>query len=143
MSDAGIDPERLIFVSEAPGPEYMLRYRQIDVALDPFPFGGGMTTFDALWMGTPVVTLRGKTGVGRGGASILSNLGVPELIAGNEQDYVRIAAELGQNIPRMAELRRSLRPRMLQSPLMNARQFAADIESAYEQMWQNWIRTQR
>jgi protein O-GlcNAc transferase len=142
IREAGIDPHRLVF-SESTGADYFLQYREIDLALDPFPYGGGMTTCDAIWMGTPVLALRGKTGVGRGGASIMSNLGLTELIGDNVQDYVRIAADLGQNPSRLNELRRGLRQRMQRSPLMNARQFAADIESAYGQMWQEWLGIQR
>ena len=141
MRDAGLDPERMTF-TDSTG-DYFAKYRQIDVALDPFPYGGGMTTCDAIWMGIPVVTLLGKTGVGRGGTSILSNLGIPELIAQTPADYVRIAVELARDLSRLTDLRRNLRQRMIRSPLMNTRQFAADIESAYETMWQNWVRTRQ
>ena len=72
----------------APLPEYYAQYEQIDIALDPFPYAGGTTTCDALWMGVPVVTLAGKTAVGRGGLSILSNIGLPELVGHTEDEYV-------------------------------------------------------
>ena len=74
------------------------------MALDSFPYGGGTTTCDALWMGVPVVSLAGQTAVGRGGVSILSNLGLPELIASNPEEYVRIAIELAQDLSRLSEL---------------------------------------
>jgi protein O-GlcNAc transferase len=140
LGTAGIDPQRLLF-TDSTGPDYFRDYRRIDIALDPFPFGGGMTTCDAIWMGTPVVTLRGRTGVGRGGASILSNLGMPELIAENAQDYVCISVDLARDLGRLTDLRDGLRQRMERSPLMNAGQFAGDIESAYLEMWENWVRT--
>jgi predicted O-linked N-acetylglucosamine transferase (SPINDLY family) len=120
------------------GSKYFEQYNQIDVALDPFPYAGGTTTCDALWMGVPVVSLTGKTAVSRGGLSILSNLGKPEWATGDPDRYMQIAVEVASDLPRLAELRASLRQRMLNSPLMDAPQFARDIEAAYHLMWQNW-----
>jgi predicted O-linked N-acetylglucosamine transferase (SPINDLY family) len=89
-------------------------------------------------MGVPVVSLVGRTAVGRGGASILANVGVPELIAQTPEQYVRIAAALARDLPRLAELRRTLRAKMQASPLMDAPRFARNVEAAYRQMWRNW-----
>ena len=75
LAQQGISPERLTFADMLPMAEYFRLYHHIDVALDPFPYGGGTTTCDALWMGVPVVSLAGQTAVGRGGLSILSNVG--------------------------------------------------------------------
>jgi len=86
----------------------------------------------------PVVSLAGRTAVGRGGVSILANVGLPELIAQTPDEYVQIAAELAGDLPRLAELRRTLRARMEVSPLMDAPRFARNIEAAYRQMWRNW-----
>jgi predicted O-linked N-acetylglucosamine transferase (SPINDLY family) len=85
-----------------------------------------------------VVTLSGKTAVGRGGRSILSNVGLPELIAFTPEQYLTIAVELAGDLPRLSSLRSSLRERMQRSPLMDARQFARDIEAAYRRMWRTW-----
>jgi predicted O-linked N-acetylglucosamine transferase (SPINDLY family) len=134
----GISPDRLEFPSQQPWPEYMRTYGRIDIAVDPFPWGGGITTCEALWMGVPVVSLAGRTAVGRGGASILANVGVPELVARTPQQYVQIAAALAGDLPRLGELRRTLRGRMQASPLMDAPRFARNIEAAYRQMWRNW-----
>ncbi|MGD0389609.1 MAG: tetratricopeptide repeat protein [Tepidisphaeraceae bacterium] len=134
----GISPDRLEFVGKQPWPQYVRTYGRIDIALDPFPWGGGITTCDALWMGVPVVSLVGRTAVGRGGASILANVGVPELIAQTPEQYVRIAAALARDLPRLAELRRTLRAKMQASPLMDAPRFARNVEAAYRQMWRNW-----
>jgi predicted O-linked N-acetylglucosamine transferase (SPINDLY family) len=134
----GISPDRLEFPSRQPWPQYVRTYGRIDIALDPFPWGGGITTCDALWMGVPVVSLVGRTAVGRGGVSILTNVGLPELIAPTPQQYVQIAADLAGNLPRLAELRRTLRPRMQASVLMDAPRFARNVEAAYRQMWRNW-----
>jgi predicted O-linked N-acetylglucosamine transferase (SPINDLY family) len=133
-----ISPDRLEFPSRQPWPQYMRTYGRIDIALDPFPWGGGITTCDALWMGVPVVSLVGRTAVGRGGASILSNVGLPELIARTPQQYVQTATDLATDLPRLVELRRTLRGRMKASPLMDAPRFARNVEAAYRQMWRNW-----
>ena len=71
------------------------------MALDPFPYGGGTTTCDALWMGVPVVSLAGRTAVGRGGLSILSNVGLPELVGQDPSEYVSTGLELAQDLPRL------------------------------------------
>jgi predicted O-linked N-acetylglucosamine transferase (SPINDLY family) len=140
LEHGGIDPGRLKFVGRVPLWEYFKRYDQIDVGLDPFPCNGGTTTCDALWMGVPVVSLAGRTAVGRGGVSILANVGLPELIAQTPDEYVQIAAELAGDLPRLGELRRTLRGRMQGSPLMDAPRFARNIEAAYRQMWRSWCK---
>jgi protein O-GlcNAc transferase len=118
--------------------KYFELYHQIDIALDTFPYGGGTTTCDALWMGAPVIALVGKTAVGRGGLSILSNIGLPELVARSEAEYARIAIDLAGDLPRLGNLRSTLRQRMEQSPLMDAPRFARNIEAAYRRMWRAW-----
>jgi predicted O-linked N-acetylglucosamine transferase (SPINDLY family) len=135
FSKAEVDPGRVQFVSRVPLRDYLEQYQQIDIALDPFPFAGGTTTCDALWMGVPVVTLSGQTAVSRAGASILSNIGLPHLIARTAQDYLRIATDLAADQPALSRLRTTLRQRMQSSPLMNASQFARDIETAFRRMW--------
>jgi predicted O-linked N-acetylglucosamine transferase (SPINDLY family) len=137
LAAAGVDPKRLLF-SDARGSNYFLRYNEIDIALDPFPFCGGTTTCDALWMGVPVVTLSGKTAVGRGGRSILSNLGLPELIAFTTEDYIKIAVGLANDRDRLEALRRGMRARMLASALMDGEQFVRNIEALYRRIWRDW-----
>jgi protein O-GlcNAc transferase len=134
----GIAPRRVRFTGRIPFREYLELYGQIDIALDTFPFGGGTTTCDALWMGVPVVSLAGKTAAGRGGLSILSNVGLPELVANSEAMYVRLARELAEDLPRLGDLRSTLRLRMEQSPLMDAPRFARNVEAAYRKMWRTW-----
>ncbi|MGD0540630.1 MAG: tetratricopeptide repeat protein, partial [Tepidisphaeraceae bacterium] len=141
LADAGIDPQRLIFVGYKPVEQYLQSYNEIDIALDPFPCAGGTTTCDALWMGVPVVTLAGQTAVGRSGLSILSNIGLPELVAATADQYVQIAADLARDPDRLTRLRSELRHRMATSPLMDAVQFAKDIEDAYRTMWREWCET--
>ncbi|HMD53422.1 MAG TPA: hypothetical protein VKJ65_02595, partial [Phycisphaerae bacterium] len=90
------------------------------------------------YMGVPLVSLAGKTAVSRAGKSILSNVGLPELIAKTPEEYIQIAVKLAGDLPRLAELRKTLRQRMENSSLMDAKSFARDIESAYRDMWQKW-----
>jgi len=134
----GIDPDRVELAGRRPRLEYFKLYHRIDVGLDTFPYNGHTTSLDSYWMGVPVITLVGKTVVGRAGLSQLSNLGLTELIALEPEQYVQIAADLAGDVARMTELRRTLRARMQASPLMDGPRFARNIESAYRQMWRGW-----
>jgi predicted O-linked N-acetylglucosamine transferase (SPINDLY family) len=116
----------------------MQQYSRIDIALDPFPFGGGTTSCDALWVGVPVITLLGRTAVGRGGVSILSNAGFADFIAGDTADYIRRAVELAGDLTRLKELRSNQRERMQNSRLMDEQRFVSDFELALRWMWQEW-----
>jgi protein O-GlcNAc transferase len=138
FSHAGITSDRLEFIGELPWEQYMQTFGRIDISLDPFPYNGGITTCDSLYMGVPLVSLSGQTAVGRAGRSILSNVGLPELIAETPEEYVEIAVKLSSDLPRLAELRRTLRERMQASPLMDAPRFARNIEAAYRQMWRGY-----
>ncbi len=136
VTDAiGVEPARIFFVPPQRRSFYLKEYEAIDVGLDTFPYNGHTTSLDSLWLGVPVVTLKGRTAVGRGGVSILSNVGLKELIAEDTDRYVEIAVELANDRQRLTDLRRDLRGRMLRSPLMNASLYARDIESAYRAMW--------
>ena len=130
--------DRIIFQPRLPRPDYLATYRKIDVALDPFPFSGHTTTCDALWMGTPVVTLSGRDYVSRMSTSVLANLEMHECIAATEDDYVRRAVALASDLPRLRELRTGLRARFSNSHLMNARLFTTRLEEAYRAMWTRW-----
>jgi protein O-GlcNAc transferase len=135
---AGILRERIEFISKQPWPDYMNTYKLIDIALDPFPYNGGITTCDSLLMGVPVISLSGPTAFGRSGTSLLTNVGLTELIAHSAEEYVQIATKLAGDLPRLAELRRTLRQRLKDSPLMDAKRFAQNIEAAYREMFRNW-----
>jgi predicted O-linked N-acetylglucosamine transferase (SPINDLY family) len=139
LSDSGIDPNRLSFANLLPLQRYMQQYHTIDIGLDPFPYVGGTTTCDALWMGVPVVTLRGQTAISRGGASIMINIGLPELIAESPDQYVHLAADLAADLPRLTHLRSNLRQKMRTSPLMDAPRFARDMEAAFRKMWLTFL----
>jgi protein O-GlcNAc transferase len=134
----GMEASRVRFVPFQPRGDYMRTWAQIDLALDTFPYNGHTTSLDAFWMGVPVPTRAGRTAASRTGLSLLSNLGLGELVAHDDASYARIVAELARDLPRLAALRASLRARMLASPLMDAARFARGMEAAYRHMWRAW-----
>jgi predicted O-linked N-acetylglucosamine transferase (SPINDLY family) len=134
----GVEARRVEFVESRPRREYLDLYHRLDIVLDTAPYNGHTTSLDALWMGVPVVSLAGNTPVSRAGLSQLTNLDLPELIARSEAQYVNIAANLAMDLPRLANLRSTLRDRMMNSVLMDAPRFAQNIETAYRSMWRRW-----
>ena len=134
----GVAAERLTLLPAMPLHEYLDQYRQVDVALDTFPYNGGTTSCDTLWMGVPLITLAGAHSIARGGVSVLSNLGLTEFIAATPEQYIDIGVGLAQRLDALRELRKSLRERMLGSPLMDAKRFAGHMENGYRTMWQDW-----
>ena len=118
--------------------EHLDTYNRIDIGLDTFPYNGTTTTCEALWMGVPVIALSGNTHASRVGLSLLTNLGLQELVAGTFEEYMSIAAGLAGDLARLQELRKSLRERMAHSPLTDAQRFTADLESCYRGMWNQW-----
>ncbi|MGB6544230.1 MAG: tetratricopeptide repeat protein [Candidatus Acidiferrales bacterium] len=133
-----IDPARLEFVDRRSRPDYLRLYDRIDICLDPLPYNGITTTCDAIWMGVPVVSLIGNTPAGRAGLSLLSTIGVPELVARSPLQFVQIASDLAVDADRLTNYRRTLREQMRASPLMNAKRFAANVEAFYRKAWQKW-----
>jgi predicted O-linked N-acetylglucosamine transferase (SPINDLY family) len=116
-------------------------YHDIDIALDPFPFCGGMTSFEALWMGVPVITLEQAMIAGRQTLALLRNIGLPELVAADKARYADIAVDLATDRLRLGTLRQSLRPRFAASPLQDYAKFTHAMEDAFRLMWLDWIRT--
>lgn len=117
--------------------DHLASYNDIDIALDTFPYNGTTTTCEALWMGVPVVSLRGDRHAGRVGASLLSTFQHRELIGETVADYVAGAVALSRDPARRATLHTTLRTRMQESPLMDAPAFARKVETAYRRMWQD------
>jgi predicted O-linked N-acetylglucosamine transferase (SPINDLY family) len=132
------ESNRLSFVDFLSFENYLSQYLKIDIGLDSFPVAGGTTTFDALWMGVPVITLAGNSPIARAGVSILNNIQMPQLVAHSVQEYKNLAVELAGDLPRLANYRATLRQRMTGSPAMSQKQYVTDLEEAYRQMWQNW-----
>ncbi|HLW91917.1 MAG TPA: tetratricopeptide repeat protein [Roseiarcus sp.] len=133
---AGVQKERLEFRGFSPHAEMLAEYADIDIALDPFPFGGGLTSCEALWMGVPVVTLPGDRPASRQTIAFLNLLGLSECVATTPADYAARAAALAADPARLREIRRSLRARMAMSPLCDGPLFTRNLEAAFRQMWQ-------
>jgi predicted O-linked N-acetylglucosamine transferase (SPINDLY family) len=139
LREEGIEPDRVDFVARQERAAYMGVFGRIDICLDTVPYNGHTTSLDSMWMGVPVVTRIGPTLVGRAGFSQLSNLGLTELAAESDDRFVEIATGLAGDVLRLRELRRTLRPRMESSPLMDSGRFARSMESAFRRMWEDWL----
>ena len=131
-----VAPQRLDLLPASSYAEYLATYQKIDIVLDPFPFSGGTTTCEALWMGVPVVTCPGETFASRHSLSHLSNVGLTETIAGDLNDYVELALSLAGDLPRLAALRAGLRQRMAVSPLCDRKRFASNLAALLRDVWQ-------
>ena len=142
FENAGIGTERLRLSGYSPREGMLAAYHEVDIALDPFPYNGGTTTAEALWMGVPVITLRGDRFAGRVGESMLTAMGLGEFIVNMEDDYVARVAALTADLDTLADLRATLRERMLDSPLCDGAAFTGSLEEAYRRMWRTWCRTQ-
>jgi predicted O-linked N-acetylglucosamine transferase (SPINDLY family) len=118
--------------------DHLALYSRIDIALDPSPYQGTTTTCEALWMGVPVLTQAGRTHAGRVGVSLLTNIGAPELIAKDDDDFVRRAVELANAPDRLATYRATLRAQMAASPLLDRVAFCRRMESAFRHMWHTY-----
>jgi predicted O-linked N-acetylglucosamine transferase (SPINDLY family) len=134
----GIAPDRVTFLPRVPRSRYLAEHRSSDIALDTFPYNGHTTTCDALWMGVPVVSLAGRTHVSRAGLSVLSAVGLGELAAGIPGEYVRSAVALASDLPKLAALRRELRPRVQRSPMRHGTGLAKRVDQAYQGLWRQW-----
>jgi len=135
----GVEPARLDLRGSVTMAEHYAMYGEVDVALDPFPFTGGVTTFDALWMGLPVITLAGDDFTGRMGVTQLSALGRPEWIAATEEQYVDISVSLAREASARRRARADQRQRLMASPLCDGPRLARAVEEAYRQMWRSWL----
>lgn len=116
-------------------PDYLEQYRDIDVALDTFPYTGGLTTCEALYMGVPVIVLRGKSHGSRFGTSILTAADLHELIAINPMDYIKKAVRLGQQKAFIAGYHAGLREQLLKSKLMDSKNYMVELERCYREIW--------
>jgi predicted O-linked N-acetylglucosamine transferase (SPINDLY family) len=130
-----VDPERVDFIAAMDYDRYLLAFEDVDIALDPFPYNGGATTCESLWMGVPVISLAGSGGFARTGASLLGALGLESLLATSEDEYIDLAVQIAGDHENLHKMRHSLRERILKSPLADSLGFVGDLESAYAGMW--------
>ena len=132
----GLDSKKVEFLGQdKASTDHWNRYNTVDIALDTHPYNGATTTCEALIMGVPVITLAGKPHVSRVGASLLSNIGLADLVAHTLEEYIDKAVSLAGDIERLTYLKKNLRPMMKASPLMNQREFTQDLEQLYKDMW--------
>jgi len=138
----GIDSTRVLTRGRESIFDYFNAIGNVDIALDTWPYNGATTTLNTLWMGVPVVALRGRQGISRGSYSIMQALSMPELIADSRDAYVDINVGLARDVDWRQVLRKTLRERLSASTLMDAPRFVADLEPGYRQMWVEWCRKQ-
>jgi protein O-GlcNAc transferase len=132
----GVAPDRLVFAPRVPYAEYLARFRAADLFLDTFPFNGGTTISDALWMGLPVVTLSGETFASRMAGSLLRAAGLPELATDSFPAYQQLAVDLARARSRLAAMRAKLDVERATSPLFDTARFCRHIEAAYVTMYE-------
>jgi predicted O-linked N-acetylglucosamine transferase (SPINDLY family) len=130
----GISRDRLILAPRVAPPEYLARFQLADLMLDTFPYNAGTTASDALWMGLPIVTYSGKTYISRMAGSLLTNVGLPDLVTFSLEDYERLAVQLGHNPLRVASYKRYLAEHGRQSKLFDVPQLVRDIEAQFERL---------
>jgi predicted O-linked N-acetylglucosamine transferase (SPINDLY family) len=135
-----IEASRVVLHGYSPHVEHLKMFNQVDVALDPFPQGGGVSTAEALWMGVPVVSLLGKTPPSRVTAAFLTALGMKEWIAKNDDAYVRIAVKAAGDPARLAKLREGLRARALAAPCGDLPAYVKAVEQIYRDAWRRWCK---
>jgi predicted O-linked N-acetylglucosamine transferase (SPINDLY family) len=138
FAECGIAAERLTLLGNGQREDFLSTYHHFDIALDPFPYAGGTTTMEALWMGVPVVSMRGNRFSGRVSESIFATTGLGEFMAEDAASYRERAIGLARDLPRLAELRRRLRGIVAASPICDAARFTRNLEAAYREMWRIW-----
>jgi predicted O-linked N-acetylglucosamine transferase (SPINDLY family) len=131
LSELGVDLQRVEFRGPTGLADMMQEYHDVDIALDPIPYNGGTTSLQALWMGVPVVVLEGAHFVSRMGASFMTAARLPEWIAEDEDDYVRIAAQMAMDRPKLKELKRGLRARLQALPGWDPARQTRSLEEAF------------
>lgn len=138
----GIDVQRLILSPLVARTEYLAPYQQVDIALDPFPYPGITTTVESLWMGVPVLTLKGTSFISRQGIGLLTNAGLASWIARDQDDYVALAVKHSKDLHALALVRKNLREDVASSPIFDATRFARHFEAALRGMWEKWCHDQ-
>jgi protein O-GlcNAc transferase len=139
FAERKIPPEQLdIRNALVTGRDHRAVYGEIDISLDSIPWCGHTTACESLWMGVPMITLRGDRHAGRMGASVLTCVGVPQWIVSSDEEYLSLAVELANDRGQLSHWRHRLRPQMIESPLCDGKGFTRRLEEAYRKMWQTW-----
>ena len=136
-----IENSRVILEGRSSRDVLLKKYQLIDLALDPFPFGGGTTTAECLWMGVPLITMKGDRWVGRVSESILRTIGMSEFVARNNDEYKQIAISLCNDIPQLKYLRSNLRKKLETSPICDGKKYTKNLESEYRSIWKGWCQS--
>ena len=138
LETLGVEPERIQFVGQLSHYAYLSQIGEVDLILDTYPFNGCVTTMEALWMGVPVVTLRGDTFVSRMGYAILRRLGLDRFVADDEQDFVAKACHFGSRLAELEQTRADLRERFLASPVLDPQRYTQDLSDALSTIHRLW-----
>jgi len=142
LEECGVLRERIEIGGGKVHTEYLKQYSNVDIVFDTFPENGGTSTCDALWMGVPVISLAGQHQAERVGLGILSRLDMQCFAAATPAEYVARAVAIANKPQSLVEMRASMRSRMAESSLCDAKRFARDVETAYREMWRRWCRGQ-
>ncbi len=137
-SSYGLDSKHLILEGSSPRLDYLSKYNEIDIALSPFPYGGGTTAVEGLWMGVPVIIKKGNYFLSHLGETIANNSDLTDWIAEDENDYIKKAIKLSSDKESLQKLRMSLREKLRKSPLFDIQKFAKNFEGATWAMWKKW-----
>lgn len=138
FSNYDISPDRIILEGSSSREKYLETYNKIDIALSPFPYGGVTTTAEGLWMGVPIIVMRGDRYISHVGESIVENVGLSEWVANDINDYVNKAVEFSSQIDKLSDIRESLRDKVLSSPLFDAKRFAISFEKTLLNIWKEY-----
>jgi protein O-GlcNAc transferase len=141
FTNQGVAEDRLIMHPRLPMIDYLTLHHQIDLALDTFPYNGGTTSLHSLWMGVPLITLAGHTSISRVGVSLMAGLGVPEFCALSTDEYLERTIEAAQNLPKLNQIRQSLRDRMTATLASDPASAARPLEEMFRTTWSKWCDT--
>lgn len=142
LATEGVSPQRVTLAGSAPHQDFLRAYHAVDIALDPVPYSGGLVTCEALWMGVPVVTLKGKRFAGLHSTSHLRNAGLPDWVADSPEQYISTVKSWSERLPELSTLRAGLRAQAKSSPLGDSAQYAHDFESFLQESWKTWCTEQ-
>ena len=139
FAKAGVMRDRLELRPRMPAEAYLAAHREFDLYLDPFPYNGGVTTCDALWMGVPVLAVAGSDYRSRQGLGLMTRVGLPQFVADSPAELVALVKDYAGRRPELADIRRGLRDRLAASAVCDATGYVRDLEAAYRRVWRERI----